>query len=93
MMLAISSGLVFAALAYWWPLLVSYPMPEYYEWLTVMDKLPLWVGQAVAGIAAIVIPWVLWPRSQSGNSSTSCKPRCRVDASAAPSTNEGRARV
>ena len=40
-MLAIRIGLVFAALAYWWPLLVSYPMPVYYEWLTIMDKLPL----------------------------------------------------
>ncbi len=62
--LALASSLSFLVLIYWWPWLVNYSVPEYYQWLTVIDKLPLRMGQTIAGIAAIGAPWALWPKNR-----------------------------
>jgi hypothetical protein len=47
-----------------WPWVVNYPMPEWAEWLIVIDKLPIFVGQVLIGITGIGVFAAMWPKRE-----------------------------
>ena len=59
-MIAMGNAAFLALLAVFWPWIVSYPVPESYAWLTVIDKLPIWVGRLLIGGAALAALLPLW---------------------------------